>query len=87
MWPVQGTVTAAFAAAVPLIGSDAGLIVHVAPLAAPPGICPGKLLARSLIFAGRSPNDQDHHEDADSSQSVNHTPAKFLPGRLTFDLF
>jgi hypothetical protein len=34
MWPVLGTVTVAFAAAVPLNGSDAGLIVHVAPAAA-----------------------------------------------------
>ena len=49
MWPVQGTVTLAFAAAVPLNGSDAGLIAHVVPLGAPPGICPGKLPARSLI--------------------------------------
>jgi len=34
MWPVLGTVTVAFVAAVPLNGSDAGLILHVAPTAA-----------------------------------------------------
>jgi|GEM_PF-1966711 len=87
MWPVFGTVTVSFAAAVPLNGSDAGLIVHVAPLAAPPRICQGNLPTRSLFCAGRSPDDQDHHKDADSSQPVNQTPAKFLPRRLTLDLF